>query len=143
MSECVCVCVYVCVFVTVNERVCVCVHVCMQVCVCVMLDLLSLNIPSDQPHYHLSTHKQHPLPYPIPDTPVEHLSRSRELFVNNIIIIMNIVSWLCSRRNLSKQLGDFDYWANQFEELPMYFMTFFGQESIRKVIEVPSGLQLT
>ena len=56
---------------------------------------------------------------------------------------MNIVSWLCSRCNLSKQLGDFDYWANQFEELPMYFMTFFGQESIRKVIEVPSGLQFT
>ena len=45
------------------------------------------------------------------------------------------------RSNLSKNLGEFDKWANKFEELPMYFMTFFGQESIRRVIEVLSGIQ--
>ena len=57
VSECVCVCV----FVTVNERVCVCA--CMHAGVWVMLNLLSLNIPSDQPQYHLSPHKELPLPY--------------------------------------------------------------------------------
>ncbi|KAL8599976.1 hypothetical protein ACOMHN_038975 [Nucella lapillus] len=40
-----------------------------------------------------------------------------------------------AQTNLSKRLEDFDDWASRFEELPMYFMTFFGQESIRKVIE--------
>ncbi|KAK7088065.1 hypothetical protein V1264_022035 [Littorina saxatilis] len=43
-----------------------------------------------------------------------------------------------SQCNLSKNLGDFGPWADKFEELPMYFMTFFGQESIRKVIEAMS-----
>ncbi|XP_076452578.1 twinkle mtDNA helicase-like [Babylonia areolata] len=43
-----------------------------------------------------------------------------------------------SQMNLSKRLEEFDEWANRFEELPMYFMTFFGQESIRKVIEAMS-----
>jgi len=35
-----------------------------------------------------------------------------------------------------KRLDAFDHWADQFEELPMYFMTFHGQENIRNVIEV-------
>jgi hypothetical protein len=33
-------------------------------------------------------------------------------------------------------------WANRFEELPMYFMTFFGQENIKKVIEVGTNLEI-
>ncbi|PVD31422.1 hypothetical protein C0Q70_06834 [Pomacea canaliculata] len=40
--------------------------------------------------------------------------------------------------NLSKHLDQFDAWADRFEQLPMYFMTFHGQESIRKVIEAMS-----
>ncbi|XP_046549115.1 twinkle mtDNA helicase-like [Haliotis rubra] len=41
-------------------------------------------------------------------------------------------------KNLSKNLHEFDQWANRFEELPMFFMTFHGQESIKRVIETMS-----
>ncbi|XP_071092868.1 twinkle mtDNA helicase-like [Haliotis cracherodii] len=41
-------------------------------------------------------------------------------------------------KNLSKNLHEFDHWANWFEELPMFFMTFHGQESIKRVIETMS-----
>ncbi|CAF0886846.1 unnamed protein product [Didymodactylos carnosus] len=37
--------------------------------------------------------------------------------------------------NLSKNLHVFEQYANLFEQLPMYFMTFHGQENIDKVIE--------
>ncbi|XP_012943645.2 twinkle protein, mitochondrial [Aplysia californica] len=41
-------------------------------------------------------------------------------------------------RNLSKRLDLFDQYADQFQLLPMYFMTFHGQESIKKVIDAMS-----
>lgn len=34
------------------------------------------------------------------------------------------------------QLHEFDRWANEFEKLPMYFMTFHGQQSIKVVMDV-------
>ena len=40
------------------------------------------------------------------------------------------------RVNMTKNIGDFEYWADKFEELPMYFMTFAGEENIDMVIEV-------
>ena len=40
------------------------------------------------------------------------------------------------RENLSHNLEKFDFWANSFEELPMYFMTFHGQEELEVVIDV-------
>ncbi|XP_050418809.1 twinkle mtDNA helicase-like [Patella vulgata] len=40
-----------------------------------------------------------------------------------------------AQMNLSKNLDQFDYWANKIEELPMYFMTFHGHESIKRVID--------
>ncbi|KAK7487905.1 hypothetical protein BaRGS_00020806, partial [Batillaria attramentaria] len=43
-----------------------------------------------------------------------------------------------AQMNMAKHLDQFDTWANRFEELPMFFMTFFGQESIHKVIEAMS-----
>lgn len=34
-----------------------------------------------------------------------------------------------------ERLDEFDRWANEFERLPMYFMTFHGQQSIKVVME--------
>ncbi|XP_059169236.1 twinkle mtDNA helicase-like [Physella acuta] len=41
-------------------------------------------------------------------------------------------------KNLSKNLELFDHYADQFQTLPMYFMTFHGQESVKKVIDAMS-----
>ena len=46
---------------------------------------------------------------------------------------------LFSRFNLSQNLENFEFWADKFEQLPMYFMTFFGQENVRNVIEVKNN----
>jgi len=42
--------------------------------------------------------------------------------------------------NLVKNLQRFDEFADRFEQLPMYFMTFHGQENTRRVIEVRSTM---
>jgi hypothetical protein len=44
------------------------------------------------------------------------------------------------RINLVKNLDMFDHWADQFQQLPMHFMTFHGQENIQKVIEVSGNI---
>ncbi|EHH64954.1 twinkle mtDNA helicase isoform X1 [Macaca thibetana thibetana] len=36
---------------------------------------------------------------------------------------------------LEDQLDKYDHWADRFEDLPLYFMTFHGQQSIRTVID--------
>uniref|UniRef100_A0A8C3S8Y4 Uncharacterized protein n=1 Tax=Chelydra serpentina TaxID=8475 RepID=A0A8C3S8Y4_CHESE len=38
-------------------------------------------------------------------------------------------------RRLEEQLDQFDEWADKFEDLPLYFMTFHGHQSIKAVIE--------
>lgn len=43
-----------------------------------------------------------------------------------------------SQVNLSENLDQFPYWADKFQQLPMYFMTFFGQEHVKSVIETMS-----
>ena len=40
------------------------------------------------------------------------------------------------RLNLEKNLDKFDKWADKFEMLPLYFMTFHGQQTLKAVIEV-------
>lgn len=37
---------------------------------------------------------------------------------------------------LDENLEKYDYWADKFEELPVYYMTFHGQQSIKVVMEV-------
>lgn len=37
---------------------------------------------------------------------------------------------------LDTNLEQFDVWADKFEKLPVYFMTFHGQQSIKIVMEV-------
>lgn len=36
---------------------------------------------------------------------------------------------------LDRSVTDFDYWADAFEKLPMFFMTFHGQQSIKNVMD--------
>ena len=37
---------------------------------------------------------------------------------------------------LDEHLDKFDHYANDFEKLPLFFMTFHGQQSIKVVMEV-------
>ena len=43
------------------------------------------------------------------------------------------------RLNLEKQVEQFQYWADSFEMLPMYFMCFYGAQNIETVIEVSNA----
>lgn len=36
---------------------------------------------------------------------------------------------------LDENIADFDFWADEFEKLPIYFMTFHGQQSIKVVMD--------
>ncbi|EEC08592.1 twinkle protein, putative [Ixodes scapularis] len=40
--------------------------------------------------------------------------------------------------SLEKHLDEFDFWADKFELLPLYFMTFHGEQSIRNVLDAMS-----
>lgn len=40
--------------------------------------------------------------------------------------------------SLEKHIEDFDSWADKFELLPLYFMTFHGEQSIRNVLDAMS-----
>ena len=37
---------------------------------------------------------------------------------------------------MDKSLMKYSYWADQFEQLPLYFMNFYGSVDIETVIEV-------
>ena len=37
---------------------------------------------------------------------------------------------------MEKDVDKFQYWADEFEMLPMYFMCFYGAQNINTVIEV-------
>ena len=37
---------------------------------------------------------------------------------------------------MEKSLTKYSYWADQFEQLPLYFMNFYGSVDIETVIEV-------
>ncbi len=43
-----------------------------------------------------------------------------------------------AEKSITKHLDEFDLWADKFEELPLYFMTFHGQESIKNVLSAMS-----
>ena len=40
------------------------------------------------------------------------------------------------RLNLENHLAQYDYWADKFQQLPLYFMGFYGPADISTVIEV-------
>jgi twinkle protein len=41
-----------------------------------------------------------------------------------------------SETDLEKHIEEYDVWADKFEKLPLYFMTFHGQQSIKAVLDV-------
>lgn len=41
---------------------------------------------------------------------------------------------------LDENIEKYDHWADKFEELPIYYMTFHGQQSIKVVMEVSMGI---
>jgi twinkle protein len=41
---------------------------------------------------------------------------------------------------LNKNIDKFDMYADEFEKLPIFFMTFHGQQSIKHVLEVKSDI---
>ena len=43
-----------------------------------------------------------------------------------------------AEKSITKHLDQFDLWADKFEELALYFMTFHGQESIDNVLDAMS-----
>lgn len=47
------------------------------------------------------------------------------------------------RKSFEDSLEDFTPWANRFKELPLYFMTFHGQEDFEIVKEVGILLRLS
>ena len=38
--------------------------------------------------------------------------------------------------NLDEHLDQFDFWADKFEQLPIYFLSFHGQQPLKIVMEV-------
>ena len=37
---------------------------------------------------------------------------------------------------METSIGQYNYWADQFEALPLYFMSYFGSHNIQTVLEV-------
>ncbi|XP_030425549.1 twinkle protein, mitochondrial [Gopherus evgoodei] len=54
--------------------------------------------------------------------------------INNVRLAKIMLTQFAVRR-LEEQLEQFDEWADKFEDLPLYFMTFHGHQSIKTVIE--------
>ncbi|XP_014106043.1 PREDICTED: twinkle protein, mitochondrial isoform X2 [Pseudopodoces humilis] len=54
--------------------------------------------------------------------------------INNVRLAKIMLTQFAGRR-LEDQLELYDEWADRFEELPLYFMTFHGQQNIKTVID--------
>lgn len=57
--------------------------------------------------------------------------------IRNTLLARTLLQQL-ARKPLDENLEEFDKWADKFEELPMYFMTFYGQQPLKVVMEVCS-----
>lgn len=55
--------------------------------------------------------------------------------IRNTLLARTLLQQM-ARKPLDEHLDEFDQWANQFEQLPMYFMTFYGQQPLKVVMEV-------
>ncbi|CAL8304213.1 unnamed protein product [Lota lota] len=56
-------------------------------------------------------------------------------FEINNVRLAKIMLTQFSMQRLEENLERYDYWADQFEELPLYFMTFHGQQNIKTVLD--------
>ncbi|XP_028651579.1 twinkle protein, mitochondrial [Erpetoichthys calabaricus] len=54
--------------------------------------------------------------------------------INNVRLAKIILTQF-SQQRLEESLDQFDEWADKFEELPLYFMTFHGQQNIKTVTD--------
>lgn len=50
--------------------------------------------------------------------------------INNVRLAKIMLTQFAMQR-LEDNLEQYDYWADKFEELPLYFMTFHGQQNIK------------
>lgn len=57
--------------------------------------------------------------------------------IRNTLLARTLLQQM-ARKPLDDHLDEFDKWANEFEKLPMYFMTFYGQQTLKVVMEVSS-----
>lgn len=56
--------------------------------------------------------------------------------IRNTRLASTLLRQLAGHPLFDERLGDFDRWADEFEHLPIYFMTFYGQQTIKVVMEV-------
>ncbi|XP_067431664.1 twinkle protein, mitochondrial [Thunnus thynnus] len=54
--------------------------------------------------------------------------------INNVRLAKIMLTQFAMQR-LEENLEQYDYWADKFEELPLYFMTFHGQQNIKTVLD--------
>ncbi|KAE8590528.1 hypothetical protein XENTR_v10018097 [Xenopus tropicalis] len=54
--------------------------------------------------------------------------------INNVRLAKIMLTQFALQR-LEEQLDKYDEWADRFEDLPLYFMTFHGQQNIKSVID--------
>lgn len=52
--------------------------------------------------------------------------------INNVRLAKIMLTQFAMQR-LEENLEQYDFWADKFEELPLYFMTFHGQQNIKYV----------
>lgn len=52
--------------------------------------------------------------------------------INNVRLAKIMLTQFAMQR-LEENLEKYDFWADKFEELPLYFMTFHGQQNIKYV----------
>ncbi|KAF7657425.1 hypothetical protein LDENG_00026790 [Lucifuga dentata] len=56
-------------------------------------------------------------------------------FEINNVRLAKIMLTQFSMQRLEENLDQYDFWADKFEELPLYFMTFQGQQNIKTVLD--------
>ncbi|XP_007571853.1 twinkle mtDNA helicase [Poecilia formosa] len=54
--------------------------------------------------------------------------------INNVRLAKIMLTQFAMQR-LEENLEQYDFWADRFEELPLYFMTFHGQQNIKAVLD--------
>nr|XP_057934183.1 twinkle protein, mitochondrial [Doryrhamphus excisus] len=54
--------------------------------------------------------------------------------INNVRLAKIMLTQFALQR-LEENLEQYDFWADKFEELPLYFMTFHGQQNIKTVLD--------
>ena len=63
------------------------------------------------------------------------VTRSLKNVLTTTDLVCEVFGFLFSIK-MEKSLNQYQYWANQFEQLPLYFMNFYGTVDIDTVIEV-------